>query len=167
MQAATIIWDWNGTLLNDLSLCISSINSLLKQRGLSLLNKAYYQEVFSFPVKDYYSAIGFDFSQEDFSVPAHEFIDLYETGMDNCTLHPGAIQVLSFFREKGLRQFVLSAMQQDLLEKTLKANNIYHFFEGIAGLDDHFAVSKEERGKQLIKQFKIRKKNTLDRKSVV
>lgn len=160
MTSPTIIWDWNGTLLNDLSLCIASINQLLRKRELPLLDKKLYQEVFSFPVKDYYSAIGFDFSTEDFSVPAHEFIDLYEAGVENCLLHSSAEQVLSYFRHKGCRQFVLSAMHQDMLNRTLKMNNIFDFFDGVAGLEDHYAVSKEERGKGLMDAYNLQKMNT-------
>ncbi len=160
MLPTTIIWDWNGTLLNDLSLCISSINLLLGKRQLELLNKASYQEVFSFPVKDYYTAIGFDFNKEDFSIPAHEFIDLYESGVEKCPLHSSAIQVLSHFRNKGCRQFVLSAMHQEMLQKTLKMNGIFDYFEGIAGLNDHYAVSKEERGKWLMNTFDVKMKST-------
>lgn len=160
MPSTTVIWDWNGTLLNDLSLCISSINLLLEKRTLPLLDKTRYQEVFSFPVKNYYTAIGFDFSKEDFSIPALEFIDLYEAGVEMCPLQPSAIRVLSWFKEKGCRQFILSAMHQDMLVKTLKLNGIHHFFDGIAGLDDHYAVSKEERGKWLMNAFDIKKENS-------
>jgi phosphoglycolate phosphatase len=160
MQPTTIIWDWNGTLLNDLSHCIASINSLLGKRRLPLLDITSYKEVFSFPVKDYYTAIGFDFSKEDFSVPAHEFIEIYEAGVERCPLHPSAGNVLEYFRLKGCRQFVLSAMHQEMLERTLRHTNIYHYFEGVAGLADHYAVSKKERGQQLIKKFHIEKNRT-------
>lgn len=161
MTVSAVIWDWNGTLLNDLGLCVSSINILLENRKLPVLNPEKYKEVFSFPVKDYYQTIGFDFAKEDFEVPAMEFISLYESQVESCTLQPGALDVLSYFEDKETRQFVLSAMQQDLLEKTLKHNGIFHFFEGVAGLGDHYAVSKVERGKQLISQFKIEKENVL------
>ncbi|WP_319479425.1 HAD hydrolase-like protein [uncultured Draconibacterium sp.] len=153
----SIIWDWNGTLLNDLDFCISTINVLLKKRELDLLDRFSYKEVFSFPVKDYYQAIGFDFSKEDFSIPAHEFIDLYNSGVAQCNLHAAAKDVLEHFKNMGLRQFVLSAMQQDMLEHTLKHQNIFDYFEGIAGLNDHYAVSKIERGEQLIDHFSINK----------
>ena len=157
---ANIIWDWNGTLLNDLDHCISTINVLLGKRNLPLLNHSRYKEVFSFPVKDYYQTIGFDFSKEDFAIPAGEFIDLYDGGVQNCPLHESAIEVLEFFRSKNIRQFVLSAMKQSMLETTLKHNSIFQFFEGVAGLNDHYAVSKVERGKDLIQKYKIEKKNT-------
>lgn len=153
----SIIWDWNGTLLNDLDFCISTINTLLQKRQLDLLDRFSYKEVFSFPVKDYYEAIGFDFSKEDFSIPAQEFIDLYNSGVARCRLHPAAAEVLEHFKNMGLRQFVLSAMQQNMLEETLKHQHIFNYFEGVAGLNDHYAVSKIERGEQLIERFKINK----------
>jgi phosphoglycolate phosphatase len=161
MTVSAIIWDWNGTLLSDLGLCVSSINFLLEKRKLPSLNPKKYREVFSFPVRDYYETIGFDFSSEDFEVPAMEFISLYESQVENCTLQPGALDVLRYFEEKGLKQFVLSAMHQEMLERTLKHNGILRFFEGVAGLGDHYAFSKVQRGQQLITQFKIEKKNAL------
>ena len=156
----TVIWDWNGTLLNDIDFCVSTINSLLKKRNLTLQNRNSYKEVFSFPVKDYYRAIGFDFTKEEFAIPAKEFIDLYDKRVENCTLHPKAVEILSWFKKKNTRQFVLSAMQQNMLEQTIKHNSISSFFEGVFGLNDHYAVSKIERGEQLISQFRIKKDKT-------
>lgn len=146
----SIIWDWNGTLLNDIELCIKSINILLKNRNIPVINTVTYREIFSFPVKDYYKAVGFDFEKEDFSIPAHQFIDLYNEGFGICSLQKSAIEVLTWFKEKGIRQFVLSAMEHEMLEKTLKMKGISHFFEDIAGLHDHYAVSKIELGRQLM-----------------
>jgi phosphoglycolate phosphatase len=156
-----IIWDWNGTLLNDVELCISSVNSLLKDRNLPQINTKKYKEVFSFPVKDYYKTLGFDFEAEDFSVSAHQYIDLYYAGFDSCSLQKNTVEVLTHFRENGIRQFVLSAMEHEMLEKTLKIKGIFHFFEGIAGLKDHYAVSKIDVGIQLISDFGINRESTL------
>jgi phosphoglycolate phosphatase len=157
----SVIWDWNGTLLNDVELCISSINVLLRQRNLAQINSKTYREVFSFPVQEYYKTLGFDFEKEDFSVPAHQYIDLYYAGFDNCSLQINAVEVLNHFSEKGIRQFVLSAMEHEMLEETLKIKGIFHFFEGVAGLRDHFAVSKMDAGKQLIRDFGIDREKTL------
>jgi phosphoglycolate phosphatase len=156
----SVIWDWNGTLLNDIDHCINSINELLRDRKIPQINKATYKEMFSFPVKEYYKNIGFDLEKEDFSIPAHQFIDLYNEGFHSCSLQKSAIEVLTYFRQKGVRQFVLSAMEHEMLEKTLELKEITHFFEGVAGLKDHYAVSKIDQGRQLIKDFKIDKEKT-------
>lgn len=157
----SIIWDWNGTLLNDLDLSVSTINTLLRKRELPLLINDTYKAVFSFPVKDYYQAVGFDFGKENFEIPAKEYIDLYNAEVKNCALHSSATEVLAHFQMLEVRQFVLSAMQQNMLEETLKQQNIFHFFEGVVGLNDHYAVSKVERGEQLITKFNIEKGKAL------
>lgn len=153
----SIIWDWNGTLLNDLDLCIVTANKLLRERGLDPITHNSYKALFSFPVKDYYKAIGFDFSKEDFSIPATRFIDLYNAGVNKCMLHQAVPEVLNFFKHKGIRQFVLSAMKQDMLIETLKNKGIFNYFEGVMGLNDHYANSKIQRGEQLIEEFQINK----------
>ena len=154
----TLIWDWNGTLLDDIHLCINSINKLLEKRGLETINTKKYREVFSFPVKDYYQNIGFDFSKEDFSIPAHEFIDLYNSNVHLCSLHKNSIKVLEHFKSKGIKQFVLSAMKQDMLEQTLNHQNIIQYFKAVQGLDDHYANSKIKQGENLIEKHQVDKK---------
>jgi len=156
----TIIWDWNGTLLNDVDYCVNTMNLLLADRNLPLLDTKKYREVFAFPVKEYYQTIGFDFTKEDFSIPAHQYIDLYNRGFDQCSLKESAVEVLRFFMTKNVRQFVLSAMEHKMLEETLNLKGIFHFFEGVAGLTDHYAISKVDQGKLLMKNFGIEKGKT-------
>lgn len=109
-RASGIIWDWNGTLLDDATLAVDTMNAMLAKRGLSQLSLERYKEVFTFPVKEYYQKIGFDFNVEPFEVPALEFIDRYNELVGGCSLHSDSIAVLSSFKRRGLRQFVLSAM---------------------------------------------------------
>ncbi len=42
-----IIWDWNGTLFEDIWLCVSSINKLLAQRNLPALTINKYRAIFT------------------------------------------------------------------------------------------------------------------------
>lgn len=148
-----IIWDWNGTLLNDTGLAVQTMNEMLGRRGLPLLSVSHYKEVFTFPVKDYYQLIGFDFEAEPFEIPALEFIDRYNLLVGECSLHPDSIEVLSYFRSEGIPQFILSAMKQETLEHCLLHYRIDHFFEHVSGLGDHYAHSKLENGYLLIDQL--------------
>lgn len=150
-----IIWDWNGTLLNDIDLCVQTINGMLQKRNLQKLSVDKYREVFSFPVKDYYQKIGFDFITEPFEIPALEFIDSYNGRVQYCKLHENSINVLHYFQSVGIRQFILSAMKQDALDQCLEQQNINHFFEHVSGLDNHYAASKLENGQQLIAELNL------------
>lgn len=145
-----IIWDWNGTLLDDAGLAVETMNGMLAQRNLPELSIDHYKQVFTFPVKDYYQKIGFDFEREPFEIPAREFIDRYNELVNDCRLHPDSVSILNRFRFSGIRQFILSAMKQDTLDHCLSHYQINHFFEQVSGLDDHYAVSKTENGQRLI-----------------
>lgn len=152
-----IIWDWNGTLLDDAELCIKSMNSLLNKRKLKVLDKNSYREIFTFPVKEYYEKAGFDFASEPFEVPAMQFIDLYYRDFETAILFPEVKKVLQFFNKKGYNQSILSAMEHEKLMSSLKEKGIIHYFENITGINDHYAHSKVEIGKDLIRKISFSK----------
>lgn len=49
----------------------------------------------------------------------------------------------------------MSAMKQTMLEETLEHTGLHGYFEAVAGLDNHYAASKIDRGRKLIDDFKI------------
>lgn len=151
----TIIWDWNGTLLNDVDMCIASMNQLLQVRDIPLINKELYKKVFTFPVQDYYQKIGVDFEKESFDVIGHQFMDLYFEALPNCQLHDGVEEVLKYFQKQGKRQFILSAMEHESLLQSLKDYGISDFFEGVFGIDNHLAAGKIDRAHQMVEEFNI------------
>ena len=77
MDIKHIIWDWNGTLLDDRWLCVDSINLSLRKRNLPEINEQKYLDIFCFPVEKYYQKLGFDFEKEPFTVSGSEFISNY------------------------------------------------------------------------------------------
>ena len=147
MRIKAIIWDWNGTLLDDCNICLMGINKLLVERKLPELTKSKYKQIFTFPVKKYYEAAGFDFSKEAFDIPAIEFIDIYYNNLDKAKLYDGALEMLQYFKDSGLKQLILSATENEYLINTIEKYNLKHFFEQIQGTDDHFAHSKAHKAK--------------------
>lgn len=150
-----IIWDWNGTLLNDLDLSLDSVNVLLEERKLPRLTTDRYKDIFGFPVINYYVEAGFDFSKEPFEVPAKEYVKLYANGIDSLELSHNALDTLNFFRDNGFKQIVLSAMKDDNLKMMIKNAGISHFFDGIFGIKDNYAREKVSLGKQVIDDLNI------------
>jgi len=156
----TIIWDWNGTLLNDADLCVTCMNKVLDKRNMQNIDIDVYRKLFTFPVKDYYKAIGFDFEKEDFEVPAIEFIEQYYSSIDKADLHPCVMDTLTFFKKLGFNQLVLSAMEHENLISSLTSKGIIDFFDDVSGINDHYAHSKLEMGKALIKKSGIKKETS-------
>ncbi len=90
MKIKHIVWDWNGTLLNDNWLSIKAINILLLKYGLPAVEKEKYLEFFTFPVINYYKKLGFDFEKIPFNIVGTEFIDEYTKRMYDAQLQDGA-----------------------------------------------------------------------------
>jgi len=157
----TIIWDWNGTLLRDALLCRRVMNELLTERKLSPMTRRRYEQLFDFPVTDYYAKLGFDFAQESFEAVSNSFMRGYETRRHRCTLQPGARQLIYHLHACGAEQVILSAYRQDSLENFLAHKKLSHFFSRIVGADDHYARGKSDRARQLIAQISTHASNIL------
>ena len=82
-----IVWDWNGTLLNDLYVGVDVLNDMLGRRGVAPLNVDEYKKVFGFPVIDFYKKVGFDFSKESFHEMSVDFVQTYARYEQNTTLN--------------------------------------------------------------------------------
>lgn len=150
-----LIWDWNGTLLDDVWLSVETMNGILAKRGLEALTVEGYLEVFGFPVKDYYARIGFDFAREPFEILSEEFITVYDGNCFRCSLKEEAKPLLDTIAGRGISQSILSASHRDYLHNCMKHYGIGEYFQHIAGLEDIHAFSKVEAGRNLISRLGI------------
>ena len=137
-----VIWDWNGTLFDDLELCLAIINPMLQRRALNTVSRENYLEVFNFPVKDYYLEIGFDFKKESFESISTEFITAYEKGRVDCQLMDHARETLETIHKTGRTQSILSASKSSYLKQAVVDHGIEKYFNAIVGLDNHHAAGK-------------------------
>jgi phosphoglycolate phosphatase len=156
-----IIWDWNGTLLNDVDYCRKIINRILIENNLPELSLEKYREIFTFPVQDYYKAAGLDFSKTSFEVLGKDFIDEYESNKLTCCLHDNAVEVLSSIHKAGIGQSVLSAYLHENLVNILDHYRLTQYFDNVIGLDNIYAGSKTHLGLTLIGQLNLPKEEIL------
>jgi len=155
MKIKHIVWDWNGTLLNDNWLSIKAINILLLKYGLPAVKKEKYLEIFTFPVIDYYKKLGFDFEKIPFNIVGTEFIDEYTKRMYDAQLQDGARETLEHISEMGISQSLLSAAKQKMLEDLMKYHKLEKYFIKISGLNDHYANSKVDIGRSWINELQF------------
>jgi phosphoglycolate phosphatase len=156
-----IIWDWNGTLLDDVGLCVNIVNGILSKKNLAPLSISEYKNIFTFPIKDYYVRAGFDFTQYTFEEVGLEWMREYERRRTECLLHSGVEETLLLIKQKNIGQSVLSAYPHNTLIEIISHFNLNDFFSYIIGLDNIYATSKVELGKGLMKKIDNRKEKTL------
>ena len=148
-----VIWDWNGTLFNDVELCSDIMNNLLRSRGLKTVTVEEYKNIFTFPVKKYYEILGHDVSNANWEIISHEFINEYETRKNECDLYPQAEQVVKNLSEMEISQSVLSAYSQHTLVELIEHFNLTNYFIRLIGLDNIYAASKIENGIKWMKEL--------------
>jgi len=156
-----IIWDWNGTLFNDVELCANIMNQLLKESNLPKISVSKYRDVFTFPVIEYYKALGHDVSDENWQKISHQFISEYEANKYNYTIYPDAKEVLTKIKNLGISQSILSAYKQDTLDELVAYFNLSEFFVELVGLDNIYAASKLDNGLKWMKKLGFKKGEVL------
>ena len=153
MQYKHIIWDWNGTLLDDRWLCVEAINKTLSKRNMNTITDDEYLEIFCFPVKDYYEKLGFNFNKEPFSVPGTEFVDYYNSKFREPHLQTGVKGALKSVLDSGLTQSILSAGKQEFLDEWIEYNKLKNYFIRVLGIDNHYANGKTAIGRKWINEL--------------
>jgi phosphoglycolate phosphatase len=150
-----IIWDWNGTLLDDVDLTIDVMNGILQRRGLPLMDKNRYHAVFDFPVQQYYGRIGLDNSDASFKELSVEFISHYERRRLEAMLHDGCEALLDAIRDHGATQSILSAYPHQTLCQIVGHFGLTPKFVRLTGLDNIYAHSKAALGRQCVAELGI------------
>ena len=144
-----LIWDFNGTILDDVGLGVNSVNTMLAARGLPVIpGVEHYREIFDFPIREYYRGLGFDFEAEDYETAlAPEWVALYAAGEQDCPLYDGVRETVETVKTLGVPQLILSASERGQLCAQLEARGIRHYFEEVYGLGNFLAKSKESLAK--------------------
>ena len=137
-----VIWDWNGTLVNDAWLFVELMNEELVQRNLPMIDIENYREHFTFPVKQYYKNLGFDFTKENFKEVGYNFIQKYKSRKHEPLLFEETKKILNQISELGISQSIVSAQEHKLLQESVAHYKIADFYESINGIDHYYADSK-------------------------
>ena len=145
----TIVWDFNGTLLDDVRACLDALNVILRANRISPLTAEDYRARFRFPVADFYRELGM--------VPATPF-DWEALGESfhmrylfspHLRLQEGAREALLAFHAAGLRQGILSALEQGILEMQLRQFGLTPHLDFIRGSRNYDGASKEDAARGL------------------
>jgi phosphoglycolate phosphatase len=151
MKYKHIVWDWNGTLLNDAHACAKAVNDMFEKRNLGKVTLEEYQKKIVYPVINLYYESGFDLEKEDYKSICDEYIENYLKYSDEIELHKDSVHVLEGFRKKGMIQHIVSASGSDILKEQVDNFGVRPYFANILGQADNRGDSKVELARQLIR----------------
>lgn len=157
----TIIFDFNGTLLDDVEINCEIFNLLARDYSARSITMKEYKEVFDFPVIDAYRKWGFDVDNGNFESIATSFHNYYNSMVyEKCDIFENAKALLKEL--KGKYDLVcLSASKAETLVSQLKHYDIYSYFDEVLGMSDKYAHGKEDLAKKWMEASKKKREETL------
>lgn len=148
-----IIFDYNGTLVDDHIISHNLANNILKKLGLKEISYDTYKKETDHPYMKFW---------EKFTdTPKETLEELYKEELESSEhqvyLVEGTKELLKFCNEKKISLIILSAYEPKKLIQELKQENIYHYFMDIfGGVHD-----KKNAIQELINKHKINPKETI------
>lgn len=161
MQPKLLIWDFNGTILDDVDLCLEIENELLKERGMPTIAKDWYIDHFTFPIRENYLRMGYTFETETYEQVSAVFMSRYNERYTRCALREGVLDALRAFRDAGILQTLLSVTQQDDLVRQATRLGVAPYFSEMLGQDSIMGHSKIDRAKEYIERVGVKPADVL------
>ena len=159
---ALVIWDWNGTLLDDTRLCCEIAETMLAGRRLPPLGGVErYRAEFRFPVIDYYRSMGYAFETETYEDVSREFMRRYEESVAACPLHDGARETIGAIHRRGIRQILLSASGREKLFREVALFGLTDCFERVIGTPDNLSRGKADEVRAFFREDGLRPEDAL------
>lgn len=150
-----VLWDWNGTIIDDASILCEVFNAVIEPRGCQPISLERYREIYRHPIKEMYRDAGFDFDRYSFEEVSHEWHDRYLQVLPEVALHHDTMLALESLQKRGSRQMVLSALPQTLLNESIKTRGVDHFFERVHGLSNNAGHGKIDEAISLVETLAV------------
>ncbi|PPK65581.1 HAD family hydrolase [Actinokineospora auranticolor] len=144
MRVDHIVWDWNGTLLDDGDAMVRATIAAFARAGLPAITLAGYQEHFTRPIPDFYDRLAGKVltAREQGDVAAH-FHHAYADLLDRAALHSLAVAALTAWRDAGRTQSLLSMFPHDRLVALPQFAAVAGFFDRVDGMRSDESPRKE------------------------
>ena len=149
----TILWDFNGTVMDDMGASAGAVNAMLQKRNLPLISEEWYTKHLIMPLEAFYESVGFDMQKERIEEVSAEF-------QKECKKFPRPVfpevrEALAQFQKAGYRQLLFSSLYHDLLIAQAQERGVADYFEGIVGRQDRSLGGKEAAVQAYLEQHHI------------
>jgi phosphoglycolate phosphatase-like HAD superfamily hydrolase len=131
-----VVWDWNGTLLDDLPLVVESVNVLMYERELTPITAADYTAHYTRPVRVFYERLfGRPVLDTEWAHVDELFHIAYAAAVDaRAALMAGTHEALDHVEATGRTQSLLSMYRHEHLVPLVQRLQLHHRFAHVQGL---------------------------------
>ena len=140
-----IFWDWNGTIVDDLEYNYNIVNMLLEKYGLPLISIEDYRNEFCFPIRKFYTNIGFKCNDSEYAQIAMEYQTIYESRAKEIDISPIMVDLMSRLYSLGIKQIIFSSSDRRTLDLQLAYYpRLKPYINGIICQDNNLGIGKFE-----------------------
>jgi phosphoglycolate phosphatase-like HAD superfamily hydrolase len=130
-----VVWDWNGTLFDDLHVVVEAVNAGLAGAGRPPISLDDYRDHYTRPVKVFYDRLfGREVTAEEWQGLDRRFHEGYRRLLGGARLTSDALAALETVESAGASQSLLSMFPHDELVPLVGRLGIARFFDRIDGL---------------------------------
>lgn len=134
-HARHVVWDWNGTLLDDLPIVIEAVNRSIATIGEGPIDADGYRDHYTRPVKHFYNSLfGRDVTDEEWLSLNESFHDHYFQLARTADLASDARAAIDRLDVEGWSQSLLSMSPQDWLAEIVSFFGVADRFDLVDGL---------------------------------
>lgn len=137
MSESHVVWDWNGTLLDDLPIVIEAVNRSIAIFEEGPIDADGYRDHYTRPVRLFYESLfGRVLHEEEWLRLNTSFHDHYLTLAEKVDLVAGARSAMDLLANSGWSQSLLSMSPQDWLASTVDRLELTDRFDLVDGLSE-------------------------------
>lgn len=153
-----IIWDYNGTIVNDVLASVEAVNFMLDNRGLEHTDIEAYKNNIDMPILNYYKTVGICDDVSKLSIE-------YRQGLMNnshlISIFEGVRDVIEAANKKGIKSILLSSLYHEYLIEEVTDYGIKDLFYIIQGMPDRYVGSKTQNAIDILNEEGILPENVL------
>jgi phosphoglycolate phosphatase-like HAD superfamily hydrolase len=130
-----VIWDWNGTLLDDFPAIMAAVNEALVALGEQPVAPEQYRDHYTRPVQRFYERLlGRAIAAPEWEVIDRDFHDAYRKRMHAAPLARDGLQALQTVAAAGGTQSLLSMLRHEELMAALRDRDVTRHMLHVEGL---------------------------------
>ncbi|MBQ3864572.1 MAG: HAD family hydrolase [Clostridia bacterium] len=155
-----VVWDWNGTLLDDVEASLVSVNDMLDSFSIPPITLETYYTYVDTPISRFYEHL-FDLEKMPMSRLAPLFRERMAAHADQIGLMEHARETVACLADAGIRQWIISSAREESILRDLDMFGIQNYFEDVLGESNDYAGSKIERAVAYFRSHDLQGKESL------
>ena len=159
MKITHIIWDFNGTVLDDVEMAVAAVNDMLDSRGLEKTNIDVYKDTLTMPLTEYYKTVGIYCN--DIAGLSLEFRACCDKHAEIAKIADGVREVIDVAKNAGITNVLMSSLYHPHLLAEVEKYGISDMFDEVIGLPDRNLGSKKSNALAYLGRQGIDAKNVL------